>query len=142
MQRVAFAALSKGFWIRLAGALALLGMAGVFATGALGDTVTGSSGTLKATMQAPTHNPKVNAKWTLHFSVSSAGKPAKATVSFYWLYGGAVVAGPRERHTFTGSYTDTLTWPAQAVGEPLTFRAAIVSGKSTIDLDYAVKVVQ
>jgi len=57
------------------------------------------------------------------------------------LFNGKVVA-VRAHHTFTGHYSDALVFPANAVHEPLTFRAVITAGSTTINLDYAIEVVK
>lgn len=102
--------------------------------------VTGSADAVSATLRAGTHRPKVNRSWPVHFTVTSAGHPTRASVSYEYLFAGQVVAH-RSHYTFDGRFSDTFHWPASAVGYPLTFRAVIVSGDATIDLDYPVKVV-
>ena len=56
-----------------------------------------------------------------------------------YLFAGQVVAR-RSHHTFIGHFSDVSVWPSSAVGYPLTFRAVVVSGGVTIDLDYPVQV--
>jgi hypothetical protein len=102
-------------------------------------TVRASAGDLKAVLYAAGHNPKVGRPWPVGFTVTRAGRPARSSVSYEYLFGGAVVAR-RSHYTFTGSFRDTFQWPRSAVGYPLTFRAVIVSGGTTINLDYPVKV--
>ncbi len=102
--------------------------------------VTGSAGGVTATLKAGTHKPKVNRSWPIHFIVTDAGRPAKASVSYEYLFAGQVVAH-RSHYTFEGRFSDTFRWPSSAVGYPLTFRAVIVSGGVAIDLDYPVQVV-
>lgn len=114
----------------------------VAAVPSMAATVTGSSHGVKATMQVSTHNPKVKQPWPLRITVTEGGKSVKATVSYEWLYAGVVVAGPRERQTFTGHFSENLEWPASALGKPLTFRALVVVGKATVDLDYTVTVIR
>jgi hypothetical protein len=92
-----------------------------------------------ATLHAGTHHPKVGRRWPVRFAVTRAGGPVEASVSYEYLYGGQVVAR-RSHYTFTGQFSDTFIWPAEAVGYPLTFRAVVVSDGATIDLDYAVQV--
>jgi hypothetical protein len=102
--------------------------------------VAGTAGGVTATLKAGTHHPKVNRSWPIHFTVTKAGRPAKASVSYEYLFAGQVVAH-RSHYTFEGRFSDTFHWPASAVGYPLTFRAVIVSGGARIDLDYPVQVV-
>ena len=108
-------------------------------TSTASDKVTGSSGLLTATMRAGTHKPKVGRSWPVHFRVTRAGAPAKASVGYEFLLAGQVVAR-RSHYTFTGSFSDIVVWPSQSVGYPLTFRAVIVSEGATIYLDYPVQV--
>ncbi len=105
------------------------------------NVVTGSAGGVTATMHVAGHHPHVNQSWPLSFIVTAAGTPARASVSYEYLFGGQVVAR-RSHYTFTGHLSDTFLWPAAAVGYPLTFRAVLASGKATINLDYAVQVVR
>ena len=53
--------------------------------------------------------------------------PRAASVSYQYLLGGQVVAR-RSHYVFVGHFSDTLVWPASAVGYPLTFRAVVVAG--------------
>jgi hypothetical protein len=108
-------------------------------TSSANGTVTGSSGLLTATLRAGTHRPKVGDPWPVHFTVTRAGAPARASVGYEFLFSGQVVAR-RSHYTFTGSFSDIVVWPSQSVGYPLTFRAVIVSQGATIYLDYPVQV--
>jgi hypothetical protein len=105
------------------------------------NVVTGSAGGVTATMHVAGHHPRVNQSWPLSFILTAAGAPARASVSYQYLFGGQVVAR-RSHYTFTGHFSDTFLWPAAAVGYPLTFRAVVASGKATVNLDYAVQVVR
>jgi hypothetical protein len=102
-------------------------------------TVTGSSGAVTATLHAGTHHPRVQRPWPIRFTVTSGGRPARASVNYEYLLGSQVVAH-RSHYTFTGHFADVFKWPAAAVGYPLTFRAVIVSDGATINLDYGVQV--
>jgi hypothetical protein len=109
-------------------------------TAAASGIVTASSGAVTATLHAGGSHPKVNQAWPIRFTVSSGGRPARASVSYEYLFGGQVVAH-RSHYTFTGHFSDIFRWPSSAVGYPLTFRAVIVSGGVKINLDYPVQVV-
>jgi hypothetical protein len=102
--------------------------------------VSGSLGGVTASMRPASHHPKVNVPWPISFTVTREGKAAKASVSYQYLFAGQVVAR-RSHYTFTGRFSDVFHWPASAVGYPLTFRAVIVSGGVTINLDYPVQVI-
>ncbi len=77
----------------------------------------------------------------MHFIVTSDGSPAKATLSYEFLFEGSVVA-KRSHYTFTGTFSDIVRWPAASSGLPITFRAVIVSGGRTLYLDYPVEVIR
>jgi hypothetical protein len=103
-------------------------------------TVTGSSGGVTTVLHAGTHHPRVGRPWPIRFTVSSGGRPARASVSYEYLLGSQVVAH-RSHYTFTGHFADVFRWPAAAVGYLLTFRAVILADGATLDLDYPVRVV-
>jgi hypothetical protein len=119
------------------GLAALFGVAHAVEAG----TVNASSQGVTATLRAPTHSPRVDVGWPIHFTVSRGGAPARASVAYEYLLGTQVVAH-RSHYTFTGRFSDMFEWPAAAVGYPLTFRAVIVSEGVTLDLDYPVQVVR
>jgi hypothetical protein len=98
-----------------------------------------SSAGVTASLRAGTHSPKVEAPWPIHFTVTRGGQPVAASVSYEYMLGGQVVAH-RSHYTFKGHFSDIFKWPASAVGFPLTFRAVIVAGGVTINLDYPVQV--
>jgi len=101
--------------------------------------VKASAGSVTATLRAGTHKPKVNAAWPIHFTVTEGSSPAKAHVSYEYLFGGNVVA-KRSHYAFAGTFSDVFRWPPSSVGYPLTFRAVIVAGGHTLYLDYPVQV--
>ena len=101
--------------------------------------VRATGGEVEAEMRAGTHTPTVNAAWPVHFRVRRAGRAARASVRYEYLFQGQVVAR-RSHFTFHGRFSDIFRWPAAAVGYPLTFRAVIESGGTTVNLDYTVQV--
>jgi hypothetical protein len=102
--------------------------------------VSGSAGSVAATMHAAGHRPRVGKPWPVSFIATDAGKPAHAEVSYEYLFGGQVVAH-RSHYQFTGHFKDIFNWPSSAVGFPLTFRAVIKSTGATLNLDYPVQVI-
>jgi hypothetical protein len=102
-------------------------------------TVLAVASGVRASLRASTHAPKVERPWPIHFTVTRAGRPARATLEYEYLFGGQVVAH-RSHYTFTGRFSDLFKWPSSAVGYPLTFRAVIVSDGVTFNLDYPVQV--
>jgi hypothetical protein len=90
-------------------------------------------------LHAANHHPKVGRLWPIEFTATRAGRPARASVSYEYLFGGQVVAH-RSHYTFTGHFADSFEWPASAVGYPLTLRAVIDAEGVTINLDFPVQV--
>lgn len=105
------------------------------------NVVSATANGITATMRAATHSPKVNVGWPISFTVVRAGAPVQAKVSYEYLFAGNVVA-KRSNYTFTGHFSDLFHWPGSAVGYPLTFRAVILAGGQTLNLDYPVQVVR
>lgn len=103
--------------------------------------VRASAREVTATMHASSHHPRVGRPWPVSFTVTQAGRPARARVRYEYLFAGQVVAH-RSNYRFSGSFHDTFVWPSSALGYPLTFRAVITSAKVTLNLDYAVQVIR
>jgi hypothetical protein len=92
------------------------------------------------TLAAPTHQPVVGAPWPIVIHArGSGGAPLAAGVQYEFLFGGSVVAR-RSHYRFKGTLHDTLRWPANSAGVPLTFRAVVSTVLGTRHLDYAVRV--
>jgi hypothetical protein len=113
------------------------------ATRTTGTGVTRSSGGLRATLRAPNHTPKVGMLW--HYSVlasDSNGKPVAGTVETQFAFGGQVVGreSPPSHPLTHGRLSDKVTFPARAVGFPLTFRVVVHTHLGSITLDWPVKV--
>lgn len=95
---------------------------------------------LVASLRAPTHRPRAGAAWPITVTArTAAGRPLRATVSYAYLYGGAVVAR-RSHYRFRGVFHDTIRWPERSVGFPLTFRAVVRTASGARNLDYEVEV--
>lgn len=101
--------------------------------------VRATSGPISATLHATTHKPRVNAAWPISFNATNNGLPARAEVSYEYLFNEAVVA-KRSHIRFTGHFSDIFRWPPASVGYPLTFRAVILAAGRTIYLEYPVTV--
>jgi hypothetical protein len=131
-------------------AVALLGLTAAAAASTVdcktrpGQICSGASGPLKASIVPSTHQPKVDASWPLKVSATLAGKPAHANAIYEFLFGGSVVSTqyPRSnKHSalaFTGSFADTLVFPAESEGEPLTLRVVVSDSGHTVSLDWSI----
>jgi hypothetical protein len=93
----------------------------------------GAGPPLRATFSAPTHTPKVNAKWFYTVRVSRAGRPVRATITTQIVdpLGGvhAVEFGDTHRfvtnYPFTGVFRDFVRVPPEAQGVRLTLRVTV-----------------
>jgi hypothetical protein len=102
-------------------------------------SVAASSGATTVTLRAGSHRPKTGTRWPIHFTATTASRPARASVSYEFLFAGQVVAR-RSHYTFVGKLSDFSVWPRSAIGYPLTFRAVVKVGPTTFNLDYPVQV--
>jgi hypothetical protein len=101
--------------------------------------VSATAGAVRAAMHATTHSPRAGRPWPVRFVVTSGGRATRASVSYQFLLAGQVVAR-RSHFTFDGRFADVVVWPASAIGYPLTFRAVVRAGGTTVNLDYPVRV--
>jgi hypothetical protein len=95
--------------------------------------VAGAAPAFKATFAAPTHTPKVNAKWFYTVRVTLHGKPARATITSQIVdpVGGVhpVQFGSTKKNVtnrpFSGTFRDYVLFPPEAQGVRLTFRVIV-----------------
>ncbi len=107
----------------------------------------GAATGFNATFAAPTHTPKVNAKWFYTVRASRRGKPVRATITSQIVdpYGGihAVEFGCCKRnvlnHPFTGVFRDYVQFPPEAQGFRLRFRVIVKALGARRVLTYWVK---
>jgi hypothetical protein len=109
----------------------------------------GAAPSFKATFAAPTHTPKVNAKWAYVVRASdAAGKPVKATITSQIVdpYGGvhAVEYGCCKKkfvtnRPFTGVFRDYVLYPPESQGFKLVFRVTVKALGGKRVLTYWVK---
>jgi hypothetical protein len=125
--------------LRLAALGAGLAFAGIAA---------GATPGFKATLAAPTHTPKVNAKW--FYVVRAAGrtgKPLRATVTAQLVdpVGGVhpVLFGsttkPIVNRPFVGAFRDFVRFPPESQGFRLTFRVIVKALGARRVLTYWIK---
>jgi len=105
-----------------------------------------AAGSVKATLTAPTHTPKVNTKWYYTLRVTKGGKPAPArlTAQIVDPIGGVhpVLYGatkkPITNRAFTGTFRDYIVWTGESRGVPLTLRLTVRVGTAKKLLTYGV----
>ncbi|HUO71829.1 MAG TPA: hypothetical protein VMU39_13725 [Solirubrobacteraceae bacterium] len=113
------------------------------ATEGLGGSATVSTGPVRGTLRGGNHAPKVNRPWLYSVRVTSAaGQGLSGTVAIQFVYGDQIVGRdtPPTHPVTSGRWHDTITFPAAAIGMPLTFRAVVHTRLGTITLDWPVKV--
>ncbi len=96
-------------------------------------------------LTAENHAPAANKDWRYSLTVTdAAGRPLSGTVDIEFVFGGMVVGHdtPPTHPVTNGRWHDTLRFPADAVGEPLTFRAVVHTRLGSITLDWPIMVRQ
>jgi len=105
--------------------------------------VSASAGGLRASLHGENHAPKVGKLW--HYTVrasDASGHSVAGTVDSEFAFGGQVVGRevPPTHRLRNGRLNDNLTFPARAVGFPLTFRVVVHTQLGSVTLDWPVKV--
>jgi len=101
------------------------------------------TGPVRGTLTGANHAPKANQSW--HYSVTvtdASGHPLNGTVDIEFTFGGQVVGHdtPPTHPVVDGHWHDTLEFPAQAVGEPLSVQAVVHTRLGSITLDWPIEV--
>ena len=100
---------------------------------------------VRVTISAPTHHPRVKAKWpvTVHVT-NAAGQPIAARLTMRILFAGSPVGKVdfgRVYH-FVGSWREKkgeeITWPAASRGQPLAFQAIVTAHHVTVKRTFPV----
>jgi hypothetical protein len=103
-------------------------------------------------LTVPGHHPKANKRWPVRVTAfTRSGRALRATCLYLFVWRGQVVSqqGPTPHgrdstrpQPFRGvMYDPSFTWPARAVGIPLTLRVRVtVKGRGTINHNYSVRV--
>ena len=102
-----------------------------------------STGPVHGGLTAENHAPVVNKDWHYSLTVTdAAGHPLSGTVDIEFVFSGAVVGRdtPPTHPVTNGRWHDTVRFPADAVGEPLTFRAVVHTHLGSITLDWSIMV--
>jgi hypothetical protein len=101
------------------------------------------TGPVRGTLTGQNHAPKANQNWSYSVTVADAsGHPLNGTVDIEFAFGGQVVGHdtPPTHPVVDGRWHDTLTFPAQAVGEPLSVQAVVHTRLGSITLDWPIEV--
>jgi hypothetical protein len=115
---------------------------------ALGFAPAAGAAPFRATLTAPTHAPKTNAKWPYVVRATDLrGRSIRATITTQIVdpFGGAhpVEFGDTTklvvRYPFTGVFRDFIRFPTESKGFGLTVRVIVRAKSSKIVLTYLVK---
>jgi hypothetical protein len=85
-----------------------------------------TAGSLLVSLTTPNSEPTAGGFWPVTIRARTAtGTPTSGTVSYAFLFGGAVVARRPGGSMRDGVFHDRLEFPAQAVGYPLTLQVIV-----------------
>jgi hypothetical protein len=83
----------------------------------------------KITPHIPNHTPTINVKWPVRLTVTSGSKRLSGAVKYEFFFQGTVVSH-QAGHRFTrGVYYDTMIFPGNSLGQPLTLRILVTVPK-------------
>jgi hypothetical protein len=107
-------------------------------------TSTAASGSVHATLHGANHAPVAGKDWTYTVRVTNAaGKPVAGTVETDFVFAGLGVVGketPAVHKLKNGVLTDTIQWPTNAVGHPLTLVTVVHTSAGSVALGWPVNV--
>jgi hypothetical protein len=98
-----------------------------------------ASGFSVAIVNHPTHTPRIGS-WQLRLYVHRGRERLGGDVNYVFLYDGQAVAH-RNGHRFSnGTFNDTLRWPGEAVGHPLTLQIVVHTRYGTDRVNFWIRV--
>lgn len=96
-------------------------------------------------ISAPTHHPKVNAKWPVTITATNgSGQDVHATLTMRILFNGNPVGKVDNGrvYRFFGTWREKpgqeITWPKDSKGQPLEFEAIVTALHKTVKKTYAI----
>ena len=98
---------------------------------------------IRATLVGENHHPTANKLWPYTVTATDAnGRPLPGKVDVEFAFNGTVVghASPPTDPLKNGRWHDRLTFPAQAIGEPLDLRIVVHTPIGSVTLSWPVKV--
>jgi hypothetical protein len=101
------------------------------------------TGPVRGTLHGENHAPMVNRSWDYSLTVTDAtGQPLNGTVDIEFAYGGQVVGHdtPPTHPIVDGRWHDSLKFPAEAAGMPLSVQAVVHTRLGSITLDWPIEV--
>ena len=102
-----------------------------------------TAGPVRGVLHAENHAPTVKQNWRYSVVVTdAAGHPLSGAVDIEFAFAGQVVGRdtPPTHPVVHGRWHDTIQFPADAVGMPLTFQAVVHTRLGSITLDWPITV--
>jgi len=118
---------------------------GLACAGILSPAAATAGGSIRVTIVGQNHHPRVGKKWTYTVNVTNArGQRLSGTETTHYLYNGSVVGTekPVNVRFSNGSYHDTISFPAAAVGSPLTVQAVVKTSQGSGSAGWSIEVVR
>jgi hypothetical protein len=107
-------------------------------------TPTATSGPVRVTLHGANHAPVAGKNWTYTVRVAdAAGKPLAGTVETDFVFAGLGVVGketPAVHKLKNGLLTDTLQFPTDAVGHPITLVTVVRTRAGSVAVGWPVNV--
>jgi hypothetical protein len=104
-----------------------------------------AAASVRVTITATTHTPKVNAPWPVRIGVTDArGKPLAARLTMQILLNGAPVGKVDNGavYRFIGTWQEKkgqeITWPPESRGQPFALEAVVTAKGGTVKKTWAV----
>jgi hypothetical protein len=98
---------------------------------------------MRASLHGDNHAPTATKLWHYAVLATDAGDhPLSGTVDTEFAFGGQIVGreAPPTHGLSNGRLDDSVTFPLQALGFPLTFRVVVHTRLGSVTLDWPVKV--
>jgi hypothetical protein len=107
-------------------------------------TAVAASGPVRATLHGADHTPVAGKNWTYAVRVTDpGGRPLAGTVETEFVVSGLGVVGketPAIHQLKNGTLSDTLQFPANAVGHPITLVTVVHTSAGAVALGWSVNV--
>ncbi len=103
--------------------------------------VSAASGRVRGWLHGENHNPKTGRLWSYTvLAADPANRLLSGTADTEFVFNGHVVGreSPPTHALKNGKLVDQVTFPAQSVGVPLTFRVVVHSAGGSVTLDWPV----
>ncbi|MGC9221050.1 MAG: hypothetical protein ACP5H2_06820 [Solirubrobacteraceae bacterium] len=115
-----------------------LAAAAAVSAAALAFPMAAMAASFKLTPHIRNHTPIINRKWPLEIDVTKGRDKLSGTVKYQFLFSGSVVSTQKGHRFKNGVYKDTMKFPPDSLGEPLTLRILVTTRYGTEHVDWKV----